>query len=217
MLMTYQKLQIIKNHKSKLIRFADNTSIIVTNPTATEFIKDINMTFKNINEWFKSNLLSLNFDKTNFMQFITKNSAHIDINIGCDNKLISSTSNLMVLGLIIDNTLTWKGHVEMIVPKLSAACFAVKSVKPFVSRDTFTVIYYSYFHSIMDYGLIFWGNSSCSNSIFKLQKRIIRIIMGAGTRDYYCRELFKILKVLPLRSQYIVSLVLFMVNNEKTF
>jgi hypothetical protein len=130
--------------------------------------------------------------------------------------LISSTSNLKVLGLIIGNTLTWKGHIEMIVPKLSAASFAVRAIKPFVSGDTLMMIHYSYFHSIMNYGLIFWGNSSCSNSIFKLQKRIIRIKMDAGTRDS-CRELFKILKVLPLRTQYIVSLVLFVVNNKKHF
>ena len=84
----------------------------------------------------------------------------------------------------------------MIVPKLSAASFAVRAIKPFVLRDTLMMIYYSYFHSIMDYG-IFWGNSPCSNNIFKLQQRIIRIIMGAGTRDC-CRELFKILTVLPL-------------------
>jgi hypothetical protein len=74
-------------NKFKLILFADDTSIIVTNPNPTDFIKDINTTFKNINEWFKANLLSLNFDKTNFIQFITKNSSRIDVNVGCDNNL----------------------------------------------------------------------------------------------------------------------------------
>jgi hypothetical protein len=72
------------NNKSKSVPFADDTSIIVTNPKPIDFIKDINMTFKNINEWFKANLLSLNFDKT-FIQFITKNSSRTDDNIGCDN------------------------------------------------------------------------------------------------------------------------------------
>jgi DNA integrity scanning protein DisA with diadenylate cyclase activity len=37
---------------------------------------------------------------------------------------------------------------------------------------------------------IIQGNSSHSENIFKLQKRIIRIIMGARPRDS-CRELFK--------------------------
>jgi hypothetical protein len=44
-------------------------------------------------------------------------------------------------------------------------------------------------------------------------KGIVRIIMGARTRDS-CRELFKILQILPLTSQYIFSLALFVVNKK---
>ena len=40
------------------------------------------------------------------------------------------------------------------------------------------MIYYSYFHSIMTYGLTFWGNSPDSIETFRLQKKIIRIMMG---------------------------------------
>jgi len=78
------------------------------------------------------------------------------------------------------------------------------------------MIYYSYFQSVMNCGLIFRENSSYSNSIFKIQQRIIRIIMGTETR-HYCRELFKILNILPLHSQYILSLVLFVVYKKNTF
>jgi len=68
----------------------------------------------------------------------------------------------------------------------------------------------------MNYGLIFWGNSSYNNSIFKILKKIVRIIMGTGTRDS-CTKLFKILNILPLQSQYILSLKLFVVNNKNKF
>jgi len=61
--------------------------------------------------------------------------------------------------------------------------------------------------------IIIWGNSSYSNSIFKLQKRITGIIMGIGIRDS-CREFFKLLNILPLIAQYIFSLGLFVVNNK---
>ena len=37
---------------------------------------------------------------------------------------------------------------------------------------------------------IFLGNSACSSNIFKIQQRIIRIIMNARNRDS-CRQLFK--------------------------
>ena len=66
----------------------------------------------------------------------------------------------------------------------------------------------------MSYGLIFWGNSTHGYYIFKLQKRIINIIMGARFRDS-CRELFKILTMLP--SQCIFSFAMFVVNNKGLF
>ena len=74
------------------------------------------------------------------------------------------------------------------------------------------MVYYSYFHSVIAYGLIFWGNSHYSNIIFRLQNRIIRNIVGLRGRDS-CREYFKKLQMLPLQSQYMLSLLLFVVDN----
>ena len=65
------------------------------------------MIFKNMNEWFSANLLSLNFSKTHFMQFLTKNGSLNEINIEYNIKLISNTSNLKFLGIIIVSTLSW--------------------------------------------------------------------------------------------------------------
>ena len=42
------------------------------------------------------------------------------------------------------------------------------------------MVHYAPFHSVMSYGLIFWGNSTDSKCAFKLQKRAIRIIVGLG-------------------------------------
>jgi len=88
----------------------------------------------------------------------------------------------------------------------------MRVVKPFLSQDSLRMVYYSYFHSVLTYGLIFWGNSYYSNIIFRLQKRNIRIIVGIRGRDSG-REHFKKLKILPLQSQYILSLLLFVVDN----
>ena len=60
------------------------------------------------------------------------------------------------------------------------------------------------------------GNSSYNNTIFKLQKTVIRIMMNARNRES-CRELFKKLNILPLHSQYILSLSLFVVKNIHMF
>jgi len=51
------------------------------------------------------------------------------------------------LGLMLDNTLSWKTHTDTILPKLSSASFALRVVKPFLSQDSLKMVYYSYFHS----------------------------------------------------------------------
>jgi hypothetical protein len=52
--------------------------------------------------------------------------------------------------------------------------------------------------------------------MFKIQKKIIRIIMNAKNIDS-CRQLLKNLKILPLKSQYIFSLLLFFAENKDLY
>jgi len=85
-----------------------------------------------------------------------------------------------------------------------------------MSLNVLRSMYFSYTHSIMSYGLIFWRNSTDSNDIFKIQKRIIRIITNSK-KNASCRELFKILNILPLQSQYIYSILLFITKNKDQF
>jgi hypothetical protein len=49
-----------------------------------------------------------------------------------------------------------------------------------------------------------------------MQKKTIRIIMGRGNRES-CRNLFQKLNILPLISQYILSLLTFMSNNREQY
>jgi len=165
--------------------------------------KSVNKIIQNINEWFNTNLLSLNLDKTHFIHFVTKNSSLIDFNIIHGNKKIANVYNTKFLGLTLDNTLSWRTHINTIIPKLSSANSALTVVEPFLSLDSLKMVYYFYFHSIMTYGLIFWGNSHHSNIIFRLQKRIIRIIVGIRGRES-CRDHFKNLKILLLQSQFTI-------------
>jgi hypothetical protein len=89
----------------------------------------------------------------------------------------------------------------------------IRALKPYMSFSSLNMIYSSSFHSVLSYGIIFWGLSSSSNKLFKLQKRVVRIITGQGKRTS-CRDLFKKLEILPLKSQYIFSILLFVVNNK---
>jgi hypothetical protein len=100
--------------------------------------------------------------------------------------------------------------------KLSSACYVIRAVKPYMTQETLRMIYFSYVHSVMAYGIIFWGNFPHSIHIFRLQKMIIRIITDSRGGDS-CRELFRNLKIFPLQSQCIFSVLLFMAKNREQF
>jgi len=57
----------------------DDTSIIVTSTNLENFETKIYKIFGNINNWFKVNQLILNYSKTRYLQFNTKNSWDYDL------------------------------------------------------------------------------------------------------------------------------------------
>jgi len=78
------------------------------------------------------------------------------------------------------------------------------------------MVYFSIVHSIISYGILLRGVSTHSEIIFKIQESIITIITNSGNKDS-CRNLFTKLNILPLQSQYIFSLLMFVVKNKDIF
>ena len=92
----------------------------------------------------------------------------------------------------------------------------MRSIKPVMSLHTLKTVYYSCFNAILSYGLPFWGNSPHIIKVFRIQKRITRIMLGCNQR-VSCRNLFRRLKILPLASHYVLSLMLFIIKNKNLF
>jgi hypothetical protein len=124
------------------------------------------------------------------------------------------------LGLELDNNINWKHHVAKILPKLSRACYAVRSMYPFSSINTLKMIYFAYFHSIINYCITFWGNSRESKKVFFLLKKETIRIMTGSTPKTSCKPLFQsleLLEILTVHSQYILSLMKFLLLNQEMF
>jgi hypothetical protein len=155
------------NKNNKIVLFSDDTSLIISNPDRIKFRDDAHKILQNIQEWFTANLISLNWEKTHFMHFTTKNNSFSNFDIIYKDKKLTTDDSVKFLGLTLDNLLSWKKHIEAIIPKLSAATFAMRVEQLFLSLDSLKLIYCSYFHSVLTYGIIFWGNTPHSNIIFR--------------------------------------------------
>ena len=150
------------------------------------------------------------------IKFSSNKRGSKNLQITYQNTLLSSVSNIKFLGLQLDENITWKMHVQKILPKLSSACYLIRRMHPFFDLKTLKMIYFAYFHSVMEYGIIFWGNSTESKKILLQQKKILRIMTGSHTRAS-CRTLFCKLGILTMVAQYLLSLMRFLASNLEIF
>jgi len=158
---------------TKILLYVDDTSIIVTSLNVETLQEQSDKIFQDVNNWFKINQLALNCNKTQYLHFNTKKSMDYSLkpNFKCNNIKISSQTKF--LGLIIDDTLSWMAHIDTNMFKLITACFAIRIIQHLMSTETLIRVYFAYVHSILSFGIIFWGNQPHSMKIFKLQERVI--------------------------------------------
>jgi hypothetical protein len=78
------------------------------------------------------------------------------------------------------------------------------------------VIYCAFIHSLMEYGPVFWGQSTESIRAFQVQKKIIKIVTGSESR-ISCKPLFQSSEIWKLPSQYILYLKKFLSHNLEVY
>jgi hypothetical protein len=104
------------NNRSIPILFVDDTTALFSHSNPDDFVENIHTVFETLSTWFKRILSSLNMgegwtlythcNEKYFFQFLQ---------ISEDNRTIPNVSYTKFLGLIIDNTLSWKTHNDKLI------------------------------------------------------------------------------------------------------
>ena len=101
--------------------------------------------------------------------------------------------------------------IDLMMSKFHTESLVIQTIRAIISPGTLRIVYFVYKHSI-SYGIFFCGNQPHSNKIFKIQRRTIRNITNSRMRDS-CWELLRKIGILPLYSQYNISLLIFVIKN----
>ena len=167
--------------------YADDTNMFVTVKNIENLIFLMNTELKKIVIWLNANKLSLNVKKTHFIISSFSNKRIVNTNdIVIDNQPVSRVSHTKFLGVIIDEKLNWSEHVNNLKIKLAKGSGIIRKCRICFSIDTLLTLYYSFIYPYKTYCLEVWGgtNERNLNSIFILQKRIIRIIKRLPFRTH---------------------------------
>jgi len=72
------------------------------------------------------------------------------------------------MGLMVDDNLTCKNHIDQLISKLNSASYAIRAVNAMSSRKALRMLYFSYVHSVMSHGIILGGDTCNSIKIFRI-------------------------------------------------
>ena len=168
------------NHNTHL--FADDGTVSVIGSDVQDINQQLNSILFDIVLWCKQNQMHLNLSKTHCMCVASRQKlAHIDdkLNISIGGTVLSQVNSEKVLGVMIDNKLTWSHHINHIISKVNSLLALLRRIKKYLDHRTRVTFYNAYILPHFDFCCTIWGscNNTLKNSLLKLQKRAARIIL----------------------------------------
>ena len=210
---------IPKATDANILSFADDTSLFISDSNLHSLYAKANVAMGNLFDWFCSNRLSLNPTKTKYIIFKagTKKCNFDNLNIivnGTALERIGSDCNektTKFLGIYVDESLTWKYHLNHINTKISRALYGIKQAKNLLPIQSLKTLYSALIQPYISYGILAWGNANASNlqKTSKLQKRAVRLITNSGYNSH-TEPLFKKCQIFKIEDLYKFQVSMFM-------
>ena len=206
-------------HKSSprlsFLHFADDSSIFFSHRNPNYLVDTLNNELRCASDWIKSNKLSLNLQKTNYMLF-SNSINNIPGDIVFDNTLINKESQIKFLGVTLDDKLSWKPHTNNICKTISRNIGIINKLKWYLPRNVLLTLYSTLVLPYLNYGILAWGNATVSQiqKILLLQKKAMRIICHSDYRAH-TDSLFKGNNILKINDIYSLNLGTFMYQLKK--
>ena len=164
--------------------YADDTTLVQIGESQVSIEQSLQLALLNLSEWCKLNGMLLNTAKTKVMIITTVqkclhlNNKYLHLTYNDDTLKIVETEK--VLGLHIDNNLTWSVHIYSIAKKISSNLWLLSKLKEYLSTEHRVQFYKTYIQPHIDYCSSVWGGTSQHNlnRIYRLQKRAVKIILN---------------------------------------
>ena len=94
--------------------YADDTVIYFVSKSVSEIQAQLTSSLTNVLSWLHANFLILNLEKTKIILVGThqRTAEADDLVIGISNKRLERVNKFKYFGVLLDNTISWKDHIE---------------------------------------------------------------------------------------------------------
>src|SRR6218665_2798516 len=137
-----------------LIMFADDTNIFATGYCPFLLSNTLNAKLQSISEWFSTNLLSLNLNKTCFMIFSKRKFPIAAEMITINGVALQRVRETKFLGVIISDDLKWKKHVDLVVQRVSKVVGILYRTCHVLEKDRLKLLYSTLLEPYITYCMV---------------------------------------------------------------
>jgi len=183
-----------------MFQSADDSPFVVAADDAVDLDFATQGTLTSMTRWFGNNYMTMNIKKSKLMM------------VSLSYSKFPQTDSCKVLGLLIDNHLSWSEQIKHTARKLLSLCFLMLRIRDTISIEVRRLLYFSLFQGVMSYGLLVWGNSPHVKDLLIIQKRFLRIMLYMKKHES-CRAAFKEHKLMTVINLYIFVTLLYIKKN----
>ena len=196
--------------------FADDSSLFYSHRDPARLLNIFNSELTNVFNWVKANKMSLNVSKCNYM-FFSKRHPNLASHIAIDGKDLTRVESTKFLGLIIDQNLSWKPHLDNLAKLLSRNAGIIYKLKNAVPSNILFMIYNALLMSHLNYGLLAWGTAPklYVDRILLIQKRALRSVFSLNFRSH-TTNVFFVNKTLKIHDLYLFQLGILMFQTHES-
>ena len=133
----------------RVVHFADDTTVFASDSDINCVYATLNRELVGVDNWLKTNRLSLNVSKTSYMI----------ISIIIRESILTKVSTVKFLGVTLDKNLTFKCHVNKVTSKIFKSAGVMRRFHRLLPANVMVKLYYFLVHSHMTYALLAWGKS----------------------------------------------------------
>ena len=117
--------------KSEVYNFADDNTYSSDKKLDTVF-SNLKYDIENVLSWFQANFLKANPSKFQFKILVDKQNTSLVLNKKVKIKKINNSREIEQLGIVIDNQLKFKKHIENLRKKASFKLHALRRIRKFL-------------------------------------------------------------------------------------
>lgn len=163
---------------SKLLIYADDTTLLINDKNLDALHVKVTSELNNVKCWIRANRLRLNISKTNYILFQNRSRNYSIPPVLVDGTIIEQVSHTKFLGVIIDENLNWKYHIDQTCLKLSKITGILYRIRHNLTTQSLISIYYTLCYPHLIYCVSIWASTwpSFLTKVTVMQNKILRCI-----------------------------------------